>query len=78
MVDDKPQLLARMKQHMRDRLTTVFVRQGHYAENPTGETIDPAPDITIACIGDLRGRKLGDFLPAGTVINLPSASLPSG
>lgn len=77
MVDDKPHLLARMKQHMGERLTTVFVRQGHYAENPGGEAIDPVPDMTIACIGDLRRRKLGDFLPAGTVINLPSASLPS-
>ncbi|MFC5441621.1 HAD family hydrolase [Rhodanobacter ginsenosidimutans] len=78
MVDDKPHLLARMKQHMGSRLTTVFVRQGHYAENAAGDTIDPAPDITIACIGDLRGRKLGSFLPTGAVISLPSTSLPSG
>lgn len=78
MVDDKPQLLARMKRHMGSRLTTVFVRQGHYAENAADDTIDPAPDLSIACIGDLRGRKLGDFLPAGAVISLPSAGLPSG
>jgi FMN phosphatase YigB (HAD superfamily) len=78
MVDDKPQLLARMKQHMGNRLTTVFVRQGHYAEDAAAENVDPAPDIAIACIGDLRGRKLEDFLPTAAVINLPSHGLPSG
>ena len=31
VVDDKPHLLAAMKLVMRDKLTTVFVRQGHYA-----------------------------------------------
>jgi len=70
MVDDKPQILAAMKQRMGHRLTTVFVRQGHYAAAAATETIDPAPDITIARIGDLRGRKLDDFLPAAPVIAL--------
>ena len=31
MVDDKVRILAAMKAIWRDRLTTVFVRQGHYA-----------------------------------------------
>ena len=31
MVDDKPNLLAAMKGTLGARLTTVFVRQGHYA-----------------------------------------------
>jgi hypothetical protein len=31
MVDDKPQLLAAMKRALGEKLTTVFVRQGHYA-----------------------------------------------
>jgi FMN phosphatase YigB (HAD superfamily) len=70
MVDDKPQILAAMKQRMGRRLTTVFVRQGHYAAAADTETIDPAPDITIARIGDLRGRKLDDFLPAAPLIAL--------
>lgn len=72
MVDDKPQLLAQMKQHLGARLTTVFVRQGHYAEAAPGDTVGPPPDISIACIGDLRQRKLDDFLPRAAVINLRS------
>ncbi len=71
MVDDKPQLLAEMKQHLGHKLSTVFVRQGHYAA-AAGETIDPAPDLTIACIGDLRERKLADFVPTAPTINLPA------
>jgi hypothetical protein len=31
MIDDKPQLLARMKTAMGGELTAVFVRQRHYA-----------------------------------------------
>jgi len=69
MVDDKPQILADMKQQLGARLTTVFVRQGHYAA-AAGETSGPAPDMTIACIGDLRGRKLEDFLPTAPTIRL--------
>jgi FMN phosphatase YigB (HAD superfamily) len=72
MVDDKPHLLAEMKQRLGHKLSTVFVRQGHYAAAAAGETIDPAPDITIACIGDLRERKLADFVPAAPTINLPA------
>ena len=72
MVDDKPQLLADMKRQLGPRLTTVFVRQGHYAAAADGETIDPAPDITIACIGDLRERKLADFVPTAPTISLPA------
>jgi FMN phosphatase YigB (HAD superfamily) len=55
MVDDKPKILAAMKQQMGDRLTTVFVRQGHYAAQTDMATIQPAPDHTISRIGDLPG-----------------------
>ena len=71
MVDDKPQILAEMKQRLGDKLTTVFVRQGHYAAAAPAD-LQPAPDLTIACIGDLRGRKLEDFLPDTPVISLPA------
>ena len=73
MVDDKPQILAEMKQRLGRRLTSVFVRQGHYAAKAADATIEPAPDISIACIGDLRERKLGDFLPSAPTISLPAA-----
>ncbi|RYF34032.1 MAG: HAD family hydrolase [Comamonadaceae bacterium] len=53
MIDDKLRILSAMKAIWGDRLTTVFVRQGHYAldlEAIAGYT--PA-DITIERIGDL-------------------------
>ena len=53
MVDDKPNLLAAMKHSMGDRLSTVFVRQGHYAAQANLSVIQPAPDYSIARIGDL-------------------------
>jgi FMN phosphatase YigB (HAD superfamily) len=53
MVDDKPNLLAAMKQQLGDRLTTVFVRQGHYAAQADMAVIQPPPDRVIERIGEL-------------------------
>ena len=53
MVDDKPQILAAMKQVLGNRLTTVFVRQGHYALASADTVIDPAPDLRIERIDQL-------------------------
>ena len=61
MVDDKPNLLAAMKSVLKDRLTTVFVRQGHYALAAQSNSVDPAPDMTIERIGDLMNHTLSDF-----------------
>ena len=53
MVDDKLRILSAMKTFWGERLTTVFVRQGHYAADPA--QVDPYPpaDVTIERIGDL-------------------------
>jgi FMN phosphatase YigB (HAD superfamily) len=59
MVDDKLRILTAMKQTWGDRLTTVFVRQGHYAADPAQVDQYPAADITIDRIGDLVRRPLG-------------------
>jgi FMN phosphatase YigB (HAD superfamily) len=64
MVDDKPQLLAAMKRVLGEKLTTVFVHQGHYAEQSTNTVIDPPSDLEIERIGDLLDRNLSDFLAA--------------
>ena len=53
MVDDKPNLLAAMKRVLGLRLTTVFVRQGHYALAPGSGEVQPAPDRVIERIADL-------------------------
>jgi FMN phosphatase YigB (HAD superfamily) len=71
MVDDKPQVLADMKQRLGPRLTTVFVEQGHYAAQAPAQ-VREAADVRIACIGDLRERKLVDFLPSAPTISLPA------
>ena len=61
MVDDKPNLLAAMKSMLKSRLTTVFVRQGHYALAADANFAVPAPDMTIERIGDLVNHNLSDF-----------------
>ncbi len=61
MVDDKPQLLSAMKLVLGDKLTTIFVRQGHYAAASADLTIDPTPDMSIEHIGDLRQGTLTDL-----------------
>ncbi|MGY0797925.1 HAD family hydrolase [Lysobacter sp. A286] len=66
MVDDKPRLLAEMKQVLGARLTTVFVRQGHYADEAIGKTFVPPPDIAIDRIGELVGVALGRLVPDRT------------
>jgi FMN phosphatase YigB (HAD superfamily) len=53
MVDDKLRILAAMKKIQRDRVTTVFPRQGHYALNPKNIAAYPPADITVERIGDL-------------------------
>jgi FMN phosphatase YigB (HAD superfamily) len=62
MIDDKPQLLAPMKRTLGPGLTTVFVRQGHYAAESAGVHIEPPPDHSVGSIGDLLGFKLADFI----------------
>lgn len=64
MIDDKLRLLAASKQYWRERLTTVFVRQGHYAADPTALADYPPADITLEQIGDLLNYHREDFLQA--------------
>lgn len=61
MVDDKANLLAAMKLALGAQLTTVFVRQGHYALAAESNSVVPAPDLAIERIGDLLNHNLNDF-----------------
>jgi FMN phosphatase YigB (HAD superfamily) len=63
MVDDKVGTLADMKRALGGRLTTVFVRQGHYAA-AADPSIRPAPDHTIGHIGALAGIDLSNTMTA--------------
>jgi len=53
MVDDKLRILHAMKSIWKSRLTTVFVRQGHYAHDAKSVSQYPPADVTIDRIGDL-------------------------
>jgi FMN phosphatase YigB (HAD superfamily) len=62
LVDDKLRILAAAKKFWGPRVTTVFVRQGHYATDPKILATYPPADISIAGIGDLLQYHLPDLL----------------
>jgi FMN phosphatase YigB (HAD superfamily) len=53
MVDDKLRVLAAMKAALRNSVSTVFTRQGHYAMDPANVAAYPGAAIRIEHIGDL-------------------------
>lgn len=53
MVDDKLRILTAIKKIWGSRVTTIFVRQGHYALDPRILTAHPAADVSVERIGDL-------------------------
>ena len=53
MVDDKLRILAAMKEIWKDRLTSVFPRQGHYALSPRHLAGYPPADVSVERIGEL-------------------------
>jgi FMN phosphatase YigB (HAD superfamily) len=53
MVDDKIRILSAMKTIWREQLTTVFVRQGHYATDAALVAAHPPADVSIERIADL-------------------------
>jgi len=62
MVDDKLRILAAMKGIWRERLTTVWPRQGHYALDPQAIATYPPADLTLERIGDLVNYALPALL----------------
>jgi FMN phosphatase YigB (HAD superfamily) len=60
LVDDKPRILAAVKEAWGDRVTTIFPRQGQYARD--AKAYRPA-DLTIEHIGDLVTHDLSALLP---------------
>jgi FMN phosphatase YigB (HAD superfamily) len=53
LVDDKLRILTAVKKTWNERVTTVFVRQGHYALDEKAISAYPRADLTIERIGDL-------------------------
>ena len=53
IVDDKVRILTAVKEAWRGRVTTIFVRQGHYAHDPKHLAGYPPADISLERVGDL-------------------------
>jgi putative hydrolase of the HAD superfamily len=53
LVDDKLKVLNAVKGTWGDRVTTVFVKQGHYANDPKTLASEPAADVMADRIGEL-------------------------
>jgi hypothetical protein len=62
LVDDKLRILAAVKKFWDSRVTTVFVRQGHYAADPKVLASYPPADISIGRIGELLQYPLSELL----------------
>jgi hypothetical protein len=64
MVDDKLGILATVKEHWEGRVTTVFIKQGHYASDPDILAAHPPADITLEHIGDLLNYQVDTLIQA--------------
>jgi hypothetical protein len=62
LVDDKLRILDAVKKIWGSRVTTIFVRQGHYAIDPKILASNPAADISIERIGGLLQYQLPELL----------------
>jgi FMN phosphatase YigB (HAD superfamily) len=63
VIDDKASVLGAIKTVWGKRVTTVFVRQGHYANNPKALASGPSPDRTLERIAELRNVEFSALLP---------------
>ncbi len=61
MVDDKVRILAAVKKNWGRKVTTIFVRQGHYALDKKILTTYPPADVSIGRIGALLDLDLIKF-----------------
>jgi FMN phosphatase YigB (HAD superfamily) len=62
LVDDKLRILTAVKKFWGGRVTTVFVKQGHYAIDPKILASYPPADISMGRIGDLLKYHLPELL----------------
>jgi FMN phosphatase YigB (HAD superfamily) len=62
LIDDKLRILSAVKKIWRERVTTVFPKQGHYALDPNILADYPPADMELAKIGDLLAYDLSAFV----------------
>jgi len=64
LIDDKLRILTEVKKMWGAKVTTVFPKQGHYANDPKILAEFPPADISVNRIGDLLGYGLESFQAA--------------
>jgi len=74
LVDDKLRILTAVKRVWEGRVTTVFVRQGHYAHEPQALATHPPADLTVERIGDLLAYDLATLVAAPAPPKHPTAT----
>jgi hypothetical protein len=62
LVDDKLRILTEVKQAWGTSVTTVFVRQGHYAHDSNILASYPPADLSVDRIGDLLDYDIPTFI----------------
>jgi FMN phosphatase YigB (HAD superfamily) len=75
LVDDKPRILAAVKEAWGDRVTTVLPRQGQYANAPDAGSFTSA-DLTVERIGDLLAYDIADLTQRSAGAARGSAARP--
>ena len=65
LIDDKLRILTAVKAIWRERVTTVFPRQGHYAHDPEVLATCPPADISVDRIDELLKYDLSVLVAAG-------------
>jgi len=63
LVDDKIRILTAVKKIWGPRVTTVFVRQGHYARDEKISASYPRADVAVERIGDLLTKRFHEIQP---------------
>jgi len=58
LVDDKLRILEAVKRQWQDKVTTVFVEQGKYAEDPEVRATYPPADVNLASIAEMASLAL--------------------
>jgi len=74
LVDDKLRILTAVKRVWEGRVTTVFVRQGHYAHEPQALATHPPAELTVERIGDLLAYDLATLVAAPLPPKHPTAT----
>jgi FMN phosphatase YigB (HAD superfamily) len=65
VVDDKLRILTAIKKHWRDKVTTVFVKQGHYAQDPKALVTHGPADVHLERIAQFSEWEAGDLIACG-------------